>query len=135
MNAGPSGGWRWLSLLAQIAAAAILLQTLYFKLTGAPESIYIFERLGVEPWGRYATAVIELVTGIALLVPATAAMGAVLGMGVMAGALFSHLTVLGINVQGDGGSLFALAVLVFVCCALVAWLRRRQLPVVGRRFE
>ncbi len=134
MSSGPTGKAVWVVWIAQIAAAVILLQTLFFKFTGAPESIYIFETLGVEPWGRYGSGVMELIAGLALLVPATAAIGAVLGLGLMAGAIFSHLTVLGIDVQGDGGALFTLAIVVFVSCAIVAWLRRRQLPVVGSRF-
>lgn len=119
---------------AQIIAAAILLQTLFFKFTGAPESVYIFETLGIEPWGRIGSGVAELVASILLLMPATAAVGALLAACVMAGAIFSHLTTLGIEVQGDGGLLFAMAFLVLLCSLTVLWLRRRSLPVVGRRF-
>lgn len=129
-----SKGQKIVSWIAQVAAAVILLQTLFFKFTGAPESIYIFEKLGAEPWGRFASGSVELVAGILLLIPATAAVGALLAAGVMVGAILSHLTVLGIEVQGDGGTLFVLALVVFVCGLIVLWLRRRQLPVVGSRF-
>jgi putative oxidoreductase len=122
------------SWVAQIIAAVILVQTLYFKFTGAPESVYIFSTLGIEPWGRIGTGVLELVTAILLLIPSTAALGAVLAMGLMAGAIFSHLTRLGIVVQGDGGLLFGLAVTVLVCAATVALLRRTQIPFVGMFF-
>lgn len=122
------------SWVAQILAAAILAQTLYFKFTGAPESVYIFSTLGMEPWGRIGTGVMELVAAILLLVPPTAALGAVLAIGLMAGAIFFHLVKLGISVQGDGGLLFALAVTVFVCGATVALLRRTQIPFLGMFF-
>jgi len=123
------------SWAAQIIAAAILLQTLFFKFTGAPESVYIFETLGIEPVGRIGSGVAELVASLLLLMPATAAVGALLAAGVMAGAIFSHLTTLGIEVQGDGGLLFAMACLVLLCSLTVLWLRRRSLPVVGERFR
>lgn len=124
-----------LSWLLQLVAAGILLQTLYFKFTAAPESVYIFTTLGLEPWGRIGSGIAELVAAVLLLVPSTAAVGAVLAIGVMAGAIVSHLTQLGIEVQGDGGLLFALAVVVFVASAVVLLLRRGQLPVVGRFLE
>jgi len=116
----------------QIVAAAILLQTLFFKFTGAEESVYIFSTLGAEPWGRIGSGVVELIAALLLLVPSTASIGAVLAMGVMAGAIMSHLTVLGIEVKGDGGLLFGLAIVVFVAAAGVALIRRGDLPVVGR---
>ncbi|HXI20705.1 MAG TPA: hypothetical protein VNH46_06450 [Gemmatimonadales bacterium] len=116
--------------IAQIVAAVILLQTLFFKFTGAPESIYICTRLGMEPWGRYGTGTMELIASIMLLIPATAGIGAVLALGIISGAIFFHLTRLGIVVQNDGGLLFGLAVTVFLCSALVVWLRREQIPVV-----
>ena len=122
-----------LTLVLRLVAAAILAQTLFFKFTGAPESIYIFTTLGLEPWGRIGSGVAELLAVILLLVPRTAALGALLGLGVMGGAIGSHLTKLGIEVQGDGGLLFALACVVFAACATVLWLRRGDLPLVGAR--
>jgi len=120
------------SWIFQLVAAAILGQTLFFKFTGAPESRYIFETLGAEPWGRLGSGALELVAVILLLVPRTAGAGAVLALGLMTGALGAHLTRLGIEVQGDGGLLFALAITVFVSALVVAWLRRAAIPVVGR---
>lgn len=122
---------RILSWLLRLTAAFILLQTLFFKFTGAEESVYIFSTLGVEPWGRYGSAVVELVTAVLLLVPATAALGGVLTIGVAAGALMSHLTVLGIEVKGDGGLLFALALTILICGAGVAAIERRHIPILG----
>ena len=121
------------SWIAQLAAAAILAQTLFFKFTGAPESRWIFEALGAEPWGRIGSGVAELVAVVLLLIPATAVYGALLALGIMGGAVLSHLLVLGVEVQGDGGLLFALALVVLLASASVVWLRRRALPVVGAR--
>ena len=119
------------SWVLQIVVSVILLQTLFFKFTGAPESVYIFSTLGAEPWGRIGSGVVELIAAILLLVPATIMIGAVLSLGVMVGAIMSHLTVLGIEVQGDGGLLFALALTVFIGSAVVLALRRRDIPLVG----
>jgi len=124
-----------LSAVLQLIAAGILLQTLFFKFTGAEESVYIFSTLGLEPWGRIGTGVGELIASALLLYPPMAAVGAVMAMGMMAGAIVSHLTVLGVEVKGDGGLLFGLAITVFTCCAVVLIMRRAQLPVVGRYFE
>ena len=121
------------SWLARIATAVILVQTLFFKFTGAPESVYIFTTVGQEPWGRYGSGIVELVASVLLFAPGTVAVGAVLALGTMGGAIFFHLTKLGIVVHDDGGLLFALAVVVFVCAAFLLWLHRRTLPVIGAR--
>ena len=118
----------------QLTAAVILGQTLFFNFTGAPESKYIFSTLGVEPWGRIGTGVLELITVGLLLYPKTPVLGAVLAIGLMGGAIMSHLTRLGIEVQGDHGLLFKLAVTVLFAAMAVLILRRRELPVVGERF-
>ena len=114
----------------RLVAAAILLQTLFFKFTAAPESVYIFSKVHAEPWGRIGSGVVEFIASILLIVPATAGFGALIALGVMAGAIASHLTVLGIEVQGDGGLLFGLALIVFGCSAIVAWSHRWQVPLL-----
>jgi hypothetical protein len=119
------------SWVLQVAVAAILLQTLFFKFTAAPESVYIFSTLGAEPWGRIGSGVVELVASVLLLVPATSVLGAGLALAVIAGAIVSHLTILGIEVQGDGGELFILALIVFAASAGILLIRRGELPVVG----
>ena len=119
----------------QILAAGILLQTLFFKFSGAEESVYIFSTLGAEPTGRIGSGIVELIAAVLLLVPSTVAFGAALATGLMAGAIASHLTVLGIVVKDDGGLLFGLAVTVFVSAAVVLYLRRADLPFVGRLFQ
>lgn len=121
--------------ILRIIAALIMLQTLFFKFSGAEESIYIFTTVGMEPAGRYGSGVAELIASILILIPSTSWLGALLGLGVISGAIFFHLTKLGIEVQGDGGYLFILAVVVFVCCAIIAFISRKQIPVVNRLFK
>lgn len=121
--------------MLRLVAAVILLQTLYFKFTGAPESIYIFTKVGAEPWGRIGSGVVELIAAVLLLVPRTSWLGALIAIGVMAGAIFSHLTLLGIEVQGDKGLLFFLAITVFVSSAVILFFSRTQLPIIGQRFS
>ena len=123
-----------LDWLIRLIAAGILFQTLFFKFTGAEESVWIFTTLGIEPWGRIGSGIVELVAVVLLLVPATAAYGAILSLGTITGAIVSHLTTLGIVVKDDGGLLFMLAVIVFVCSAAVLWLHRSEIPLVGARF-
>jgi hypothetical protein len=131
----PPRTWQAVSWLLRLVAAGILLQTLFFKLTGAEESVYIFSTLGAEPAGRIGSAIVELVASVLLLMPATVTLGAVLAMGVMSGAIVSHLTLLGIEIMGDGGLLFFLALVVFFSSAVVLFLHREELPVVGHYFE
>jgi uncharacterized membrane protein YphA (DoxX/SURF4 family) len=113
--------------LLRLIAAIIMLQTLLFKFSGADESIYIFTKLGLEPWGRIGTGIIELIASVLILYPRTTAFGAALGMGVMAGAIFYHITKLGIEVQNDSGQLFIYAILVFVSCTLLFLTYRKQI--------
>jgi putative oxidoreductase len=115
-----------LSWTLRIAASVILLQTLYFKFTAHPESVELFTKLGVEPWGRIGTGIIELITGVLLLIPVTAFIGAFLGLGLMAGAILSHLAVIGIESKGDGGQLFILAVVVLFFCLIILLLHKQQ---------
>ena len=125
--------------ILRLAAAVILLQTLFFKFTAAPESVYVFSTLGLEPWGRIGIGSLELVASILILIPKTTSLGALLAAGIMAGALFSHLTKLGIVVQNDGGQLFILALVVFICCGILLLLFRKQLisyiPFIHSRHE
>lgn len=115
-----------ISWIFRIAAAAILLQTLYFKFTAQPESVALFTKLGVEPWGRIATGVIELIASILLLLPSVVFVGAFLGMGVMAGAILSHLTIIGIESQQDGGQLFVLAIITLISCLVTAIIYKKE---------
>ena len=122
--------WSW---VLRGTAAAVLLQTLFFKFTGAPESVYIFTTLGIEPWGRIGSGVFELVSSILLLVPRTVVYGAILALGAMGVAILSHVTRLGITLPlvDDHGELFTLAVVVFACAAGVLALHRHEAPLAG----
>jgi len=125
-----------LSWILQIVVAVILLQTLFFKFTGAEESVYIFSTLGAEPWGRIGSGIVELIASVLLLIPRTVWLGALLSLGVISGAIMSHLTKLGIKLTavGDNGELFSLAILVFIASAVILLIRRRQIPIVGEKF-
>lgn len=115
----------------RLVAAVILLQTLFFKFTASPESVFIFSTLGLEPWGRIGTGILELVASVLILIPRTTAVGAMLGAGLMGGAILSHVTKLGIVVQDDHGQLFLYAWLVFISCLILACTYRAQLPFIN----
>lgn len=116
------------SWLLRLVVAVILLQTLYFKFSGAEESIYIFSTLGMEPYGRIGSGIAELIAAILILFPRTTLLGAIIGCGVMVGAILSHLFVLGIEVQGDGGALFVLALITFICCSILVYQNKSKIP-------
>lgn len=118
--------------ILRIVPAIILLQTLYFKFTAAPESVYIFETVGMEPHGRIGSGIVELIASILLLIPRTSWLGALLALGTISGAIFFHLTKLGIEVQGDGGTLFILALVVFITSLINVLLSRKQIPILNR---
>ena len=123
-----------LSWICRVAVAIILFQTLFFKFTGAEESKYIFSTVlnpQLEAYGRIGSGVVELIAVVLLLIPSTVWLGAILAFGTISGAIVSHLTLLGIEVKGDGGLLFGLAVTVFVLSAVILVIHRRQLPIVG----
>ena len=118
--------------VARIVAAVILLQTLFYKFSAADESVYIFSTLHAEPWGRIGSGVLELIASILILVPRTTAWGALLGVGLMGGAILSHLFVLGLVVNEDGGLLFIYALLVFISCLYLVWTYRKSLPILNK---
>ena len=111
--------------MLRLLAAVIFLQTLYFKFTGHPQSVALFTQLGMEPWGRIGTGVLELIASILILYPRTTGWGAALGLGLMGGALFFHLTKLGIVFDGDA-VLFIYALITFVCCLILFIIYRKQ---------
>lgn len=122
-----------LSLLLRLVAAGIMLQTLYFKFSAQPESIYIFSRLGIEPWGRIGSGIAELIASVLLLWPSTIVLGALLGAGIMLGAITAHATLLGIEVLGDGGQLFIYALIILIACVGLMILHSRQLVAIKHR--
>ena len=120
--------------ILRLLAAIILLQTIYFKFSAAPESIYIFSKIGMEPWGRIGSGIFELIAGILILIPATTVFGALLAIALMSGAIFFHLTRLGISVQNDGGQLFIYALVVFVSSGVLAIIYRSDLLAIKKIF-
>ena len=114
--------------IVKLIAVVILVQTLYFKFTGAEESIYIFSTLGVEPFGRIGSGIVELIASILILIPRTTLLGAMMGIGTMLGAIFSHLFVLGIVVKNDGGELFILAIITLLCCSILVFQNKNKIP-------
>lgn len=127
-----------ISWICRLIVAVILFQTLFFKFSGAEESKYIFSTVinpELEAFGRIGSGLVELIAVILLILPRTVWIGAVLALGTISGAIFSHLTVLGIEVKGDGGLLFGLALVVFVFSALILFIHRRDVPVIGQVFR
>ena len=110
----------------RILAALIMLQTLYFKFTGHEQSVQLFTVLGMEPWGRIGTGIVELIAAILILYPRTTGYGAILGMGLMAGAIFFHVTKIGLDFGGDYW-LFMYAVVTFICCIVLAFYYKNEL--------
>lgn len=134
-DAGSAGVSHKLTWAARLVAAFILGQTLFFKFTGAPESIHLIETLGAEPWGRLGSVFFEAIAVLLLLASVGQrglALGSLLVVGLMGGAVLSHLTLLGIHVQGDGGLLFALGLLTLACGSYLSWTFRGALPIPGR---
>jgi uncharacterized membrane protein YphA (DoxX/SURF4 family) len=124
-----------LDFILRLIVAGVLLQTLFFKFTGAEESKYIFSTLGMEPWGRIGSGIVELIAAVLILFPKTIWLGALMALGTVTGAIFFHLTKLGIEVMDDGGLLFILAIVVFLCSLFLLWKHRAEIPVVGKRLR
>ena len=118
--------------LLRLVAAVIMLQTLYFKFTGHPQSVALFTQLGMEPWGRIGIGILELIASVLILYPRTTGWGAALGTGLMGGAIFFHLTKLGIFVDGDP-VLFIYALITFICCLILVIKYRSQIPIGNRQ--
>jgi uncharacterized membrane protein YphA (DoxX/SURF4 family) len=130
---------KYIPFIIRLAVAVILIQTLRFKLTAHPDSVAIFTEVGLEPFGRIGIGIAELIAGILIVIPRTAWLGAVLTLGIIGGAIFMHLTTLGIEVpfdgKPDGGTLFITANVVFVLSAITLWLQRTKIPFIGEKFQ
>jgi hypothetical protein len=123
-----------LSWLLRTLIAIVFLQTLYFKFTAHPDSVHIFSALGAEPYGRIGLGIIELITSFLILIPRTKLLGIFLSFGIISGAIFSHLLVLGIHVEGDGGSLFVLALIVFAALCVLSFIYKNDYLTLFNRF-
>ncbi|WP_299097818.1 DoxX family protein [Winogradskyella sp.] len=121
--------------ILRIAVAVILIQTLRFKFTAHPDSVYIFETVGLEPYGRIGIGILELIAGILLLIPKTVWIGALLTLGLIGGAILMHLTQLGINVNNDGGVLFYTAIITFLLSVVILYYYRKDIPVIGQKLS
>jgi len=122
---------KYIFLTLRLIVAAILIQTLRFKFTAHPDSVYIFQTVGLEPYGRIAIGVLELIAGILLLIPKTIWLGATLTIGVIGGAIFMHLTKLGIEINNDGGILFITAVVTFIISVIILYMSRKKIPLIN----
>lgn len=116
------------SWICRLTASAIMLETLFFKFTGAEESVYIFSKMNTEPWWRWGQGIWELLASIGLLTPRLGWAGGILTTGAMGAAILSHMTWLGFSVLGDHGLLFAMACVTFGCGFTVLILHRREIP-------
>lgn len=119
---------KYIPLALRIIVAVILIQTLRFKFLAHPDSVYIFETVGLEPHGRIGIGIVELIAGILLLIRKTAWAGAIITLGVIGGAIMMHLTQLGVDVKGDGGVLFGTAVVTFILSAIIGFIYRKDIP-------
>ncbi len=127
MNIRRIGIW-----ILRLVPAIILLQTLYFKFTAHPQSVKLFTQIGMEPYGRIGTGILELIAAILLLIPRFTGYGAILGLIMMTGALYFHLTKIGVYFDGDP-ILFMYASITFVCCAILIFIYKNQLEARLRR--
>lgn len=123
-----------LPLVLRIVTAFILIQTLRYKFTGHPDSVYIFSTIGMEPYGRIGIGILELIAAILLILPRTIWIGALLTLGVIGGAILTHLTILGIEVRNDGGTLFGMALLTFIFSGIILVIYRSQIPIIKSQF-
>ena len=123
---------KYISIVLRILVAIILIQTLRFKFTTHPDSVYIFKTIGFEPIGRITIGILELIAGILLLIPKTVWLGACLTIGIISGAIFMHLTTLGINVNNDGGLLFFTAIVTFILSAIILYIYRKDIPYINK---
>ena len=125
---------KYLPIALRILVAVILIQTLRFKFSAHPDSVYIFTKVGLEPIGRIGIGIAELIAGILLFFRKTAWAGALLTLGIIGGAIMMHLTQLGIEINGDGGVLFGTAVVTFILSGIILFIYRKDLPIIGKKF-
>ena len=123
---------KYFPLALRLIVAIILIQTLRFKFSAHPHSVYIFEKVGLEPIGRIGIGILELIAAILILIPKTIWIGAGLTLGLIGGAIVMHLTKLGIEVKNDGGLLFGTAVLTFILSALILFLHKKNIPFLKK---
>ena len=124
---------KYLPLVIRLIIAVLLIQTLFYKFTAHEDSVYIFEKAGLGDAGRIGSGIAELIAAILILIPRTIWIGATLTMGIIAGAILTHLTKIGIEVNGDGGTLFFMAIFIFILSSITLFLHRKDIPFIGRK--
>ena len=124
---------KYIPLIIRLVIVVILIQTLGYKFTAHPDSVYIFEKAGLGDVGRIGSGIVELIAAILILIPSTIWLGALLTLGTISGALITHLTKIGIEVKGDGGTLFFMAVLIFILSAITLWIHKKEIPFIGSK--
>lgn len=107
-------GW-----VVRLLLAAAFVSAGGMKLAGVPQFVAMFDQIGLGQWFRLLTGALEFIGGLLVLIPRTAVWGALLLACVMAGAIVTHLLVIG------GNPLPALTLLALA--ATILWLRRTQL--------
>ncbi|WP_073087015.1 DoxX family protein [Winogradskyella jejuensis] len=125
---------KYIKLIIRIAIAVILIQTLRFKFTAHPDSVYIFTEVGLEPYGRIGIGVVELVASILILIPRTTWLGSLAVIGIIGGAIMMHLTQLGIEINNDNGLLFYTAIVTFLLSVVSLWFARKDIPIIGKKW-
>lgn len=120
-------------IVLRFIVAIILIQTLRFKFTAHPDSVYIFKTVGIEPYGRIAIGILELIAGVLLLVPKTVWVGSLLTLGILGGAIIMHLTKIGIVVNNDNGVLFITALITFILSAILFYHHRKDVPIFDKK--
>jgi uncharacterized membrane protein YphA (DoxX/SURF4 family) len=126
---------KYLPLFLRIVVAIILIQTLRFKFTAHPDSVYIFTKVGLEPNGRIFIGILELIAAVLLLIPKTVWAGALLTLGVIGGAIMMHLTQLGIQINNDGGVLFITALVTFILSLVILYKYKKDIPLIGKKLS
>lgn len=124
-----------ISWILRLTVAIILLQTLYFKFTAHPDSVYIFSKLGVEPWGRIGLGIIELITAVLILLPKTKLIGMLNSLGIILGEIFSHILIIGFDVKNDGGGLFTLAIIVLISSIIFLIINKEELITLSKNMK
>ncbi len=122
---------KYVFLTLKIVVAVILIQTLRFKFLAHPDSVYIFSRVGMEPWGRIGIGVLELIASVLLFIPKKTWMGAALTVGLMAGAVSLHFVKIGIEVKDDSGTLFYTAIATLILSFIILWDKRKDIPFLN----
>lgn len=121
---------KYVIFILQLIIAISHLQTLRFKFTAHPDSVYIFSQLNLEPYGRIGIGIFELIIAILILIPKTKIIAGMLSIAVITGAIVSHLGPLGVEVQNDNGILFYFALFVLASTLLFLWLQKEEVKLM-----